>query len=653
MAAAFDDELIYDVADSISTEMRAFANGGHAGLGVFTPNINPFKDPRWGRGKETPGEDPFHVSSYTRALLSGLEAAKAHDVKKIVATCKHFAAYDLEYFHNVSRYQFNAEVSTQDLAEYYMPSFEACARDMQAGSTMCSYNAVNGVPSCANDWLMQDVLRDHWKWNAPDHYISSDCFAIDVIETSHNYTTTHEQTAAVAMKAGTDNDCGAFYRAHLGAAVNQSLVDMDVVNRAVARAYGGKLRVGYFDPPTTNPYRNISWSAVNTPASRSLARKSATSGMTLLKNLNSTLPLKSPDGCGKNLSIALVGEWANATLDMIAGYSGIPPFLHSPLFGLQQISGVTVNLAEGLNDTAMAMDAADKSDIVIYVGGGDESSEAEGLDRTSIAWNSTQSALIDAMASVGKPFVMVKTGATQLDDSAWLANDNVSAILWMGYPGQDGGPAMADVLFGKVAPAGRLPVTQYPSSYIDKVSEFDMSLRPHRDSPGRTYKWYNGDAVLPFGYGLHYTNFSAKAWSRDLSNMSSDGLIQNCSTPAYEHIDRCVIGHIEVAVSNTKDTCSDYVALAFVNGDFGPEPRPLKSLVAYDRLHDVMPGEIQYASMPLTLGSIARWDEQGRRILYPGTYQVSIDTAPELAGFRFTISGEEKVLETWPQQRKN
>ena len=288
MAAAFDDVLIYEVADTISTEMQAFANGGHAGLGVFTPNINPFKDPRWGRGKETPGEDPFHVSSYTRALLSGLEAAKAYSVKKLVATCKHYGAYDLEYSQGVSRFQFDALVSTQDLAEYYMPSFEACTRDMQAGATMCSYNSANGVPSCANEWLMQDLLRDHWKWESPDHYISSDCFAIDSIMVGHNYTATHGQTAAAAMKAGTDNDCGGFYRAWLGEAVNQSLLDTAIVDRAVARAYGGMIRVGYFDPPSTIPYRDISWSAVNTPKARSLARQAATSGMTLLKNVDST-----------------------------------------------------------------------------------------------------------------------------------------------------------------------------------------------------------------------------------------------------------------------------------------------------------------------------------------------------------------------------
>ncbi|KAK4501653.1 hypothetical protein PRZ48_007462 [Zasmidium cellare] len=651
MAAAFDDDLIREVAETISTEMRAFSNGGHAGLGVFTPNINPFKDPRWGRGKETPGEDPFHVSSYTRALVSGLEASDISDVKKMVATCKHYGAYDLEYWHDTNRFIFDAKVTTQDLAEYYMPSFETCARDMQAGSVMCSYNSLNGVPSCVDGWLLTDLLRKNWGWNASDHFVTGDCFALDAVFKGHNFTDTAEQTAAAAIKAGTDSDCGAFYPTFLPNTTSLGLIDMESIDRTIAHTYGAMIKVGYFDPPSQDPYRSIGWSSVNTKKAQALARKAASAGITLLKNMNHTLPLKSKRN-GEKLSIALVGDWANATEQLQGGYSGVAPFLHSPFHGLQQVQGVTVQRVTEINNTAPALAAAKSSDIIVYVGGIDELVEAEGLDRTSIAWNSTQTALINALAEVGKPFVLVQTGGGQLDDSAFLSNPGVGAILWAGYPGQDGGPAIADVLFGNVAPAGRLPITQYPASYADEIPMTDMALRPHENSPGRTYKWYTGDVVLPYGYGLHYTDFSVKAWSKDLKELNVDHILDNCGRRDIKHVDRCIIGHVQVAVHNTGDVCSDYSALAFISGDFGPAPHPVKQLMAYERLKDIEPDTIGFASMPLTLGALTRWDERGRRIVYPGTYRIAIDTTPEKASFTFNITGEKMVLETWPEQRK-
>ncbi|KAF2172749.1 glycoside hydrolase family 3 protein [Zasmidium cellare ATCC 36951] len=651
MAAAFDDDLIHEVAETISTEMRAFSNGGHAGLGVFTPNINPFKDPRWGRGKETPGEDPFRVSSYTRALLSGLETSDVSEVKKMVATCKHYGAYDLEYWHDTNRFIFDAKVTTQDLANYYMPSFEACARDMQAGSVMCSYNAVNGIPSCVDEWLLTALLKMHWGWNASDHFVTGDCFTLDAVFKGHNFTDTAEETAAAAIKAGTDNDCGAFYPTFLPNATSQGLVDMESIDRAIARAYGAMIKVGYFDPPSQDPYRSINWTGVNTNKAQGLARRAASAGMTLLKNVNHTLPLRGKDSDEK-LSLALVGDWANATKQMQGGYSGVAPFLHSPYDGLLQVEGVDVQLVTDINNTAPALKAAQSSDVIIYVGGMDELVEAEGLDRTSIAWNTTQTALINALADLEKPFVLVQTGGGQLDDSAFLSNPSVGAILWAGYPGQDGGNAIADILFGKVAPAGRLPVTQYPASYTEDIPMTDMALRAHANSPGRTYKWYTGEAVLPYGYGLHYTNFSVKAWSKGLTGLTVNQVVDSCGCSDITHIDTCIIGYIQVAVSNTGDVCSDYSALSFVSGEFGPAPRPIKQLIAYKRLKDIEPGTVEIASMPLTLGALSRWDEGGRRIFYPGTYRIAIDTTPDKANFTFEITGEERVLETWPEQRQ-
>ena len=202
MGAAFDDALIEAVAAVVSTEARAFDNDNRAGLDFWTPNINPFKDPRWGRGQETPGEDPFHLQSYVKSLILGLQGGYDPVIKKIVATCKHFAAYDLENWHESLRYSFDAVVSSQDLVEYYLPPFQQCARDSNVGAVMCSYNAVNGVPSCASEYLLQTILREHWGWTNEDQWVTSDCDAVQNIYMPHGFTQTPEQAVAAALNAG-------------------------------------------------------------------------------------------------------------------------------------------------------------------------------------------------------------------------------------------------------------------------------------------------------------------------------------------------------------------------------------------------------------------------------------------------------------------
>lgn len=235
ISAAFDDELVNAIATVISTEARAFNNAGRAGLDFFTPNINPFKDPRWGRGQETPGEDPFHIAQYVYQLVTGLQGGLSPDpYYKVVADCKHFAGYDLENWNGNSRMAFNAIISTQDLAEFYTPSFQSCVRDAHVGSVMCSYNAVNGIPSCASPYLLQSIVRDHF---GLEGWITSDCDAVDNVFDPHHYTTTLVNASAVSLKAGTDVDCGTTYSSTLVDAVNQNLVTIDDVKNSIVRLY--------------------------------------------------------------------------------------------------------------------------------------------------------------------------------------------------------------------------------------------------------------------------------------------------------------------------------------------------------------------------------------------------------------------------------
>ncbi|KAL2141315.1 hypothetical protein VTI28DRAFT_2549 [Corynascus sepedonium] len=675
LASAFDDDLVYKVASAISTEARAFANGGRAGLDYWTPNINPYKDPRWGRGHETPGEDPVRIKGYVKALLAGLEGDKA--TRKVIATCKHYAAYDLELWQGVSRHAFDAVVSLQDLSEYYLPPFQQCARDSKVGSFMCAYNRVNGVPACASTYLMDDILREHWGWTEHNNYMTTDCQAVrDFIPGYHNTTETRAEAAALAYNAGSDTVCevaGSGPGTDVIGAYNQTLLSEEIIDRALLRLYEGLVRVGYFDPASEDPYRSIGWEAVNTAEAQELALQSAADGLVLLKN-DGTLPLKNL-GKDNKTTVALIGHWAgsNSRNKMLGGYSGIPPYTRSPVDAAERL-GLTYQYASGPlaeGDTAEdtwtedALEAARKSDIILYFGGTDTSMAAEDLDRESIAWPAAQLNLIETLAELGKPLVVAQLG-DQVDDTALLSNDNVSAILWAGYPGQDGGTAVLNAITGASPPAGRLPVTQYAASYTDAVPMTDMALRPDEEgsgNPGRTYRWLPADqAVLPFGYGLHYASLSAQFSSSSFRGLAKNtttttaDLLANCDAP---HQDLCPFPFpVTVEVTNDDEDggiTSDYVALVFVSGDFGPRPYPVKTLVGYSRLRGVEPGETREADIEVKVGDLARADAQGNKVLYPGTYRFLLDVDSESKEGRevvFEVGGEEVVLEEFPQPKE-
>ncbi|KAK3363145.1 glycoside hydrolase superfamily [Lasiosphaeria hispida] len=663
MAAAFDDDLVFKIGNVISTEARAFINVGMAGLDYWTPNINPYKDPRWGRGHEvrtpgiafgqgielnrTPGEDPLRIKGYTKAIVAGLEGTGP--IRKVIATCKHYAAYDLERWKGITRYRFNAVVSSQDLSEYYLPPFQQCARDSKVGSFMCSYNALNGTPACASTYLMTDILRKHWNWTEHNNYITSDCNAIqDFLPGLHNFSSTPAQAAADALIAGTDTVCevpGYPPFTDVVGAFNRTLLPEATIDLALKRLYEGLVRAGYFDPASSSPYRSIGWSAVNTPETQALALQSAADGLVLLKN-DGTLPLSLQ---GK--SVALIGSWASQGRQMLGGYSGIPPYLRHPVFAAQQLN-LTIYSALGpvaqgntpnATWTAPALSAAAKADVILYFGGTDVSIAGEDKDREAIAWPAAQLTLIERLATLGKPVVVVQLG-DQVDDTPLLQNKNISAILWAGYPGQSGGTAVLNAVVGRTAPAGRLPVTQYPEQYTEQVPLTEMALRPTAASPGRTYRWY-GDAVLPFGYGLHYTRFNASLSAVSLTTYDIEALLEGCLEP---HLDLCPFPPVPVQVVNTGNATSDYVALVFAKGEYGPKPYPIKTLVAYARLRGIKPGATGKAELKLTVGALSRVDAAGNAVLYPGKYLLVLDV-PGVSEVGFELTGREKVLDLFPQ----
>ncbi|KAK3306319.1 glycoside hydrolase superfamily [Chaetomium strumarium] len=567
-SAAFDDVLVERIGTIISTEARAFANNGRAHLDFWTPNVNPLRDPRWGRGHETPGEDAFRNKKWAEAFVRGIQGTGP--TQRVVATCKHFAAYDLENSGSTTRFNFDAKVSAQDLSEYYLPPFKQCARDSKVGSIMCSYNAVNGVPACASSYLMDTILRKHWNWTDQNQYIVSDCDAVYYLGNAnggHRYRPSYAAAIGASLEAGVDNMCWATggTTPDAASAFNSRQFSQATLDKALLRQMQGLVKAGYFDGPDS-PHRNLGAADVNTQVARDTALRSAEEGIVLLKN-DGLLPI-SLDGA--NFQVAMIGFWANTADKMLGGYSGSPPFNHDPVTAARSM-GITVNyvngpLTQSNADTTAAVNAAQKSNAVIFFGGIDNTVEKESQDRTSIAWPSGQLAMIQRLAAVGKPVIVVRLG-THVDDTPLLSLPNVKAILWAGYPGQDGGTAVVNIITGQVRPAARLPITVYPSSYTGRAPYTNMALRPSSSYPGRTYRWFK-DAVFPFGHGLHYTNFSVAVQDFP-ATFSIAGLVASCKG-ASMYLDLCPFPSVPIVVANTGLRASDYVALGFLAGDFGP-----------------------------------------------------------------------------------
>lgn len=641
MGASFDDDLIHQVATIIGVEGRSFANNFKSGFDFWTPNINPFRDPRWGRGLEVPGEDPFHIQQYVYNLITGLQGGLDPEVPTVIATCKHFAVYDVETGRNSD----DLNPTAQDLSEYYLAGFKTCTRDAKVGAVMCSYNAEYGIPSCANRYLLQNVLREYWNWSAPYNWITSDCAAVSDIVDNHKYVTSDAAAVAVATNAGTDLGCENSIETNLVDAVAQGLTTEAAIDQALMRLYASLIKVGYFGGAPDN-LTSLGWSNVNTPQAQQLAYLAAAEGMTLLKN-NGILPL--PHSIS---NVAVIGPWANATTQMQGNYEGTAPFLISPLISFQSAwsnvmfaQGTEIN-TEDTSGFAAALQTASSADYIIYCGGIDTTIEAEGLDRQTITWPGNQLNLISQLAALDKPLVVVQFGGGQVDDSAILNNTGVGALVWAGYPGQAGGNALHDVLVGSYAIAGRLPISQYPADYINTVNMWDPGMRPDPETgnPGRTYRWYP-DAVFPMGYGLHYTNFSFSCSCPVPKSISIASLFQNAKG---EYLGTSSWTSLTVSIENTGKLTSDYVALLFLSsGNAGPAPYPIKTLVSYARAKAIAPGSSSKVKLSMTLASLARADAEGNFYIYPGDYTLALDVDSVLT-VNFTLTGNATLLEAVP-----
>lgn len=647
--AALNRTLINQIGSIISTQARAFNNDGRYGLDSYAPNINGFRSPLWGRGQETPGEDAaFLTAAYTYEYITGLQGGVDPDHLKIIATPKHFAGYDLESWNNHSRLGNDVIISQQDLSGYYTPQFLAAARYAKAHSIMCSYNAVNGVPSCANSFLLQTLLRDSWGF--PDQgYVSSDCDAIYNVFNPHLYANNVSAAAADSMLAGTDIDCGETYPFYLNESIASGELSRNDIERSVTRLYSNLVRAGYFDGPSSL-YRNLGWSDVQSTDSWNISYEAAVEGIVLLKN-DGILPLSKAVR-----SIALIGPWANATTQLQGNYFGKPPYLISPLAAAKSAgfqvnfapgTGISSSSTEGFSD---ALTAAKKSDAIIYAGGIDNTVEAEGMDRQTLTWPGNQLDLVQQLSQVGKPMVVLQMGGGQVDSSSIKANSKIGSLVWGGYPGQSGGAALFDILTGKRAPAGRLVTTQYPAEYATEFSALDMGLRPSGSNPGQTYSWYTGTPVYQFGDGIFYTTFKEKAAASSSSDKNTYNLqaLSSAPHPGYDFIEQVPFLNFTTTIQNTGRTASPYSCMLFASTkNAGPAPYPNKWLVGFDRLATILPGHSSTLTIPVTLGAVARVDESGDKVLYPGQYELALNNDQSVV-VQLELTGEPITLEKWP-----
>ncbi|KAL9994034.1 putative xylan 1,4-beta-xylosidase [Helianthus debilis subsp. tardiflorus] len=506
-ASTCNDTLWEEIGQVVSNEARAMYNGGMAGLTFWSPNVNIFRDPRWGRGQETPGEDPALAARYAVRYVKGLQGNVGNRLK-VAACCKHYTAYDLDSWHGYNRHSFNAKVSKQDLEDTYNVPFKACVLEGKVASVMCSYNQVNGKPTCADSNLLKSTIRGSWRLNG---YIVSDCDSVGVMYTDQHYTATPEDATAESIKAGLDLDCGPSLAVYTEGAIKQGKLKEVDIDGALANTIGVQMRLGMFDGPK-QPYANLGIHDVCLMSSNQLALEAARQGIVLLENRGRGPPLSTV----RHRTVAVIGPNSDVTVTMIGNYAGIACGYTTPLQGIARYVktihqvGCSDVSCKGNQLIGPAEKAAQQADATVLVMGLDQSIEAEERDRANILLPGHQQELISRVAKSSRgPCVLVIMSGGPLDITFAKRDPLILAIIWAGYPGQAGGTAIADVLFGTTNPGGKLPMTWYPQEYLAKVPMTNMGMRadPAHNYPGRTYRFYKGPVVYPFGHGLSYTTF--------------------------------------------------------------------------------------------------------------------------------------------------
>lgn len=572
MAASFDRKLLREAGEIVATEGRAKYNAQseqgdrdlYKGLTFWAPNVNIFRDPRWGRGQETYGEDPYLTGELAVCYIQGIQGNGRR--LKAAACAKHFAVHSGP---ETGRHSFDAVVSKRDLAETYLPAFRACVEKGKVEGVMGAYNRINGVPACGNAYMIQDILRGEWKFNG---YFVSDCGAIEDFHTGHKVTANAEESAALALKSGCDLNCGEMYQ-FLLAACRKGLVSEADIDQAVSHVMMTRMRLGMFDK--TTEYDGIDYSENDTEAHHEAARKAAEESIVLLKN-NGLLPIKK-EQVG---SVAVIGPNADSREILKGNYNGTASVSYTILEGIQrELAGCArVYYSEGcdlVRDQVEALAAPDdriseavaaakRSDVVFLCLGlnatlegeeGDAANSYAGADRKDLGLPDAQCRLLKAVCETGTPVVLLVAsgGAVSLP----YAQEHCAAVLHVWYPGQMGGIAVSDILFGNTVPSGKLPVTFY-RDIADLPPFEDYSMK------GRTYRYLTAEPLYPFGYGLSYAEFEYADAHVEINQEK-------------EEI------HVRVSVTNTSSWQAEEITQVYIKVCDSTLAVPNYSLVQFDR----------------------------------------------------------------------
>ena len=614
MAAAFDEALVRKAGDVAATEGRAKYNASVAendrdiykGLTFWSPNINIFRDPRWGRGQETFGEDPYLTSRMGVAYVEGLQGDG--ELLKAAACAKHFAVHSGP---EALRHEFNAVVSKKDMAETYLPAFRACVQEAGVEAVMGAYNRTNGEPCCGSKILMQDILRGEWGFQG--HYVS-DCWAIRDFHEHHMVTYTMEESAAMALRAGCDINCGVTYQ-YLLNALKQGLVTEAEITEAAVRAFTTRYLLGLFEK---NEFDNIPYEKVECEEHLAVAEQLTRESVVLLKN-DGILPL----AAGK--TIGVIGPNANSREALIGNYHGTSSRYITVLEGIQDKAGhdgrvlfsegshLFKNRVESLaweNDRiSEAVTVAKHSDVMVLCVGLNETLEGEegdtgnsyaSGDKEDLNLPASQRKLMETVLATGKPVVVCLMSGSAIDLT--LAQEKAAAVLQLWYPGARGGKAVADLLFGECSPSGKLPVTFYRS--LEELPDFeDYSMK------GRTYRYMENEALYPFGYGLTY----------------GDVRVESATVVSQDAVSRDVVVCAEV--KNTGNVSTDDVVQIYVKDPASAYAVPNHSLCAFQRV-SLQAGESKEIEIKVPGEAFLVVDEEGKFqkgsdqcLLYVGTGQ--------------------------------
>lgn len=645
LAATFDQELLYQIADVVSTEGRAkfneFSKRGdqdiYKGLTFWAPNINIFRDPRWGRGHETFGEDPYLTSELGIAYIKGLQGEDKEHLKA-AACAKHFAVHSGP---EAVRHEFDARVSRQDLYDTYLYAFKRCVKEAGVEAVMGAYNRVNGEPACGSRTLLKKILREEWGFEG---HVVSDCWAVKDFHENHHVTATMEESAAMAVNNGCDLNCGVAFL-HLPQAYEQGLVSEEAITEAAERLMEVRIRLGMMrDYPS--PYADISYDKVECKEHIELSVEAARRSMVLLKNKDNFLPLQRE----KLKTIAVIGPNANSRAALTGNYMGTSSTYITVLEGIQQAvaEDVRVVYAEGCHlykdkteslaqpkDRFMeAVIAAEDADVVIMCLGldatlegeeGDAGNEYASGDKLGLGLVGLQQELLERVTAVGKPVVLLLLSGSALDIS-W-AQEHTQAILQAWYPGARGGRAVAQALFGEYSPNGKLPISFYKNT--EELPDFcDYSMK------NRTYRYAKGNILYPFGYGLSYSDIQYTQVSIDREGCGMEDKVT-----------------LTAVVKNEGSYFINESVQVYVKYLQAEENAPGYQLKGIKNI-SLHPGEAKEVSITLSPRDFALIDETAKCVIKPGQYAVSMggqqpdELSQKLTGrkvgiFHVVRSGEE------------